>query len=285
MDSGVHKRTTLGTADARERWLMEALARRRVVVTRSGAQGDALVNRFRELGATAVHYPALSFAPPSDIETLREAINNIARYDWLVFTSANAVQAVSDQILEQHGHLLVSLPAIATVGNATAAAVTALGWIVHYTAARGGGLALAAELPVDPGSRILLPRADIASADLPNVLRDRGCVVREVVAYRTVTNPFASLSSVGDNQNVDALTFTSPSTVAAFVAAAQAANWNLTRDQQVGRLIIACIGETTAAAVRQHSLVADVIATEQSAEGLVEALARGFRPRLSHAAP
>lgn len=280
----MRERTTLGTVDAHERWLVEALALRRVVVTRSGAQGDALVNRLKDLGATVLHYPALSFAPPPNVELLRDAIANIAHYDWLLFTSANAVLAVSDQVIEQYGHLHVTLPTIATVGNATASAVAALGWTVHYIAARGGGLALATELPVAAGSRILLPRADIASADLPNVLRDRDCVVREVVAYRTVSNHTLSLTPVGDDQNVDALTFTSPSTVAAFVAAARSAGWNLMREQRLGRLIIACIGETTAIAVRQHTLVADVVATEQSAEGLVAALARGFRHQLGHAA-
>lgn len=284
MDSGVRERTAVRAIDAHERWLVEALALRRVAVTRSGAQGDALINRFTALGATVLHCPVLSFAPPHNIALLREAVANIAHYDWLVFTSANAVQAVSDQVLEQHGHLHVSLPAIAAVGNATAAAASALGWTVHYITTRGGGLALATELPVAPGSRILLPRADIASADLPNVLRDRDCVVREVVAYRTLTNPSPTFACVGGTQNVDAITFTSPSTVAAFVAAATAANWSIKGDQQRSGLIIASIGETTATAVRQHDLVADVIATEQSAEGLIEALARAFHDRYNRVA-
>jgi len=279
MDSGGQERTTFGTADARDRWLVEALAWRRVIVTRSGAQGDALVHRFTALGATVVHCPMLSFAPPQNIALLDDAVAHIAHYDWLVFTSANAVQSVADQVMEQHGHLQVCLPAIAAVGSATAAAVTALGWTVHYIAARGGGLALATELPVTPGAKILLPRADIASADLPNVLRDRDCVVREVIAYRTVSTQAPALTALGNTSHVDAITFTSPSTVAAFVAAATAAKWNIRNDQQRRRLIIASIGETTATAVRQHHLAADVVATEQSTEGLIEALARELHHR------
>ncbi len=279
MDSGAPECATLAMDNAHERWLVDALALRRVVVTRSGAQGDVLVQRFRALGATVVHCPMLSFAPPHNMSLLREAVDNIARYDWLVFTSANAVQAVAEQIVEQHGHLHVRLPAIATVGSATAAAVAVLGWTVHYIAARGGGLALARELPVAPGAKILLPRADIASADLPNVLQDRDCVVREVVAYRTVSHQAAAFPSSDDTKHVDAITFTSPSTVAAFVAAATVAKWNIRYDQQRKRLIVASIGETTAAAVRQHNLFADVVATEQSAEGLIVALARELHHR------
>ncbi|MEO7360436.1 MAG: uroporphyrinogen-III synthase, partial [Gemmatimonadaceae bacterium] len=231
------------------------------------------------LGATVLHYPILSFAPPQNIALLQDAVATIAHYDWLVFTSANAVQSVADQVMEQHGHLNINLPAIATVGHATAAAVTALGWTVHYIAARGGGLALASELPVAPDAKILLPRADIASADVPNVLRDRECTVNEVVAYRTVSTLAPAFAVLGDMSHVDAITFTSPSTVAAFAAAATAAKWNIEYAQQHGRLIVACIGETTATAVRQHQLAADVVAADQSSEGLIEALARELHHR------
>ncbi len=279
MDRPVPQPASHDANDHRERWLVDALALRRVVVTRSGTQGDALVSRFNDLGASVLHFQALAFAPPQNVALFREAVENIAHYDWLVFTSANAVQAFSDQLMELHGHVQIKLPAVATVGQGTAEAVRALGWVVHYVAARGGGLALATELPVAPHSRILLPRADIASADLPNVLRDRDCVVHEVVAYRTLTNPAVSLSQFADYRSVDAVTFTSPSTVTAFVAAAVAVEWSLAAAQRSGQLLVACIGETTAAAVRRYNLTPNAVAIVQSSEGLVEALARALTNR------
>lgn len=278
-DNVLRKQTATATDETRERWLRDALAQQRIVVTRAGTQGTVLVNRLHELGATPLHYPAITFAPPTNVAALRHAAEHLAGYDWLVFTSANAVQAVADHVFELHGHLHVAMPAIATVGQATAAAVSALGWPVQYVAERGGGLALAASLPVKAQSKILLPRADIASADVPNVLRDRDCVVHEVVAYRTVANSPALVAQLANESSADAVMFTSPSTVAAFVAAATAAGWNLRALQQTRELFVACIGETTAAAAREHNLRVDAIAIEPSSEGLIEALAHELHRR------
>ncbi|MEO7997361.1 MAG: uroporphyrinogen-III synthase, partial [Gemmatimonadaceae bacterium] len=258
----------------RDRLLARLLEGRRVVVTRSGSAGETLVKRLESLGATVIHCPTISFAPPQDVVALMHALAGAADHDWIAFTSANAVQSVAQALRTMFGTYDVPLPPIAVVGRASAEAVESFGWRVAFMPSKSSGEQLAALMPVSTGMRVLLPRADIASTELPALLRERGCVVNEVVAYRTLTNaqPVNSALLRGGDP-IDALTFTSPSTVAGFIQTAHVAGWNAVVAQRSGELSVVCIGETTAAAARQHNLVVDAIAAEPSIESLIDALA------------
>lgn len=261
-------------AAGREELLQHALERRRVVVTRGGMAGELLVRRLEALGASVLYCPTISFAPPLDTVAFLHALANVAEHDWIVFTSANAVQSVAQALRTLFRTHAVQLPPIAVVGRATAAAVESFDWHVAFMSAHSSGGALASELPARVGSRVFLPRADIASADVPNVLRDRGCVVNEVIAYRTLTNVSPeNIARLRASDGVDALTFTSPSTVQGFMDAAQMADWNPAQAQRDGRLVVVCIGDTTAEAVRQRGLVPSSVAADASIEALIDALA------------
>ena len=252
--------------------LVRSLENRRVVVTRGGGAGEVLVKRLESLGATVVYCPTISFAPPLDVVGFLHALATVGEHDWIVFTSANAVQSVAQALRTMLQTKYVSLPAIAAVGPATAAAVESFGWTVAFMPSHSSGEALAAELPMQAGMRVLLPRADIATADVPHALRARGFSVAEVVAYRTVSN--APLANAGQLiSGVDALTFTSPSTVAGFMQAAGNAGWDAVAAQRDGTTVVVCIGETTARAVRQFDLVADAIAANATIESFIDALA------------
>lgn len=270
--SGITREPMDSAATSRERMLARSLAGRRVVVTRGGSAGELLVKRLESLGAQVVYCPTIAFAPPEDPVAFMHALATIGEHDWIAFTSANAVQSVAQALRTMFRTQTVPMPAIAAVGPATAAAVEALGWRVAFMPTRSSGEGLAAELPTNAGTRVLLPRADIASVDAPSTLAARGFTVTELVAYRTVTNaPLLNADSL--KAGVDALTFSSPSTVAGFIQAATNAGWDPVAAQRVGRTVVVCIGETTANAVREYDLLPDATAVNATMESFIDALA------------
>lgn len=263
---------------------MMSLAGRRIVVTRAGLSAETLIHRLEVLGASVVHCPAITFAPPHDPMPLHEAMGRLATYHWVLFTSARAAEAFATALDEHRRTHRVdthaSMPLVAVVGASTAEVAESYGWTVAFMPARSSGADLAAELPTTPGMRVLLPRADIASPGVPDQLRDRGCVVDDIVAYRTIANSvLASMVRDGAMHAVDALTFTSPSTVHAFVEAAEHEGWRMHEAQRVGRFVIVCIGATTEAALHDHHLRADAVALTPSNDGLVHALQTALQHR------
>ncbi len=268
------RRVTDHEAARHDRELTGALARQRIIVTRGLSAGDRLLSRLSELGASVVHCPCVAMRPPHDDAPLIKAAREVAQYDWLLFTSANAVKAFSERVALSEVSVASIGVAVGTVGSATAAVARSFGWQVVFSPVRSAGFGLASELPVISGQRVLLPRADIASADMPMLLRTRGCTVTDVVAYRTVDAVTEqTVALLRDQVPVDALTFTSPSTVRHLLAAALRADWNIAQAQRDGHLCIVCIGETTADELRRSGLQPDRVARDQSADGLIEALA------------
>ncbi|MGV3709143.1 MAG: uroporphyrinogen-III synthase [Gemmatimonas sp.] len=264
----------------REQSLIATLQGRRVVVTRAGRQADAMLRRLVDLGATALHWPSIAFAPPQDIQPLREAATNAGDYKWIVFTSANAVSAFADQLFAAAAQGAPGLTKIAVVGTATARAVRNLGWRVDFQSAQGSGAALAATLPATLGDRVLFPRADIAAATLPGALRGRGLSVDGVVAYHTLPNRTAHLrEQIANRGTIDALTFTSPSTITGFLAMATECGWSVAATQETANIAVVCIGETTASAARDHALHVDTIAAEPTTESMLDAVAQALRQR------
>src|SRR5581483_6662447 len=111
---------------------VQALAGVRIVVTRAASQAEELAQPLRDLGAEVLLLPMIEIGPPADPGPLRTAAARVKEYDWIVFTSANAVQAFAALLPEQ---ALNSGPRIATVGESTRRAVEELGWIVSLTPA------------------------------------------------------------------------------------------------------------------------------------------------------
>jgi uroporphyrinogen-III synthase len=263
-----------------DRELKQVLAMQRIIVTRGLVAGDRLLSRLSDLGANVVHCPCVAMRPPHDEWPLIQAAQQVATYDWLLFTSANAVKAFSERVAATETPISALRIAVGAVGSTTAAVARNQGWRVMFSPTRSSGFGLASELPVVDGQRVLLPRADIASAEMPLLLRRRGCVVTDVIAYRTVDAVTEQTVAVlRDLVHVDAVTFTSPSTVRHLLAAALRAGWNVAQAQRDGHLCIVCIGETTADELRRHGLQPDGVARNQSADGLIEALAASLAAR------
>jgi uroporphyrinogen III methyltransferase / synthase len=200
---------------------------KRIVVTRAKGQAEALSTRLRALGADVVELPTIEIRPAVDYAPLDQAIASLARYDWLIFTSANGVRFFLDRLDHSVADLRSLRARICAIGPATRAAVEALHLKVDLMGKEyvAEGL-LEAFAPYDlTGKRILLPRAAVARDLVPVELARRGALVDVVEAYRTVI-PAEAASSARElftaARKPGCITFTSSSTVQNFVAVAGA---------------------------------------------------------------
>ena len=248
-----------------------------IVITRAAHQAGEMKARLEAAGFIPLLYPAIAIQPPADARELDVALRNARDYDWLIFTSANAVEAVALRLeaLDLPPDVLQG-PAIAAVGPATARAVSErLGLQVALVPPKAVGESLLAALPLTSGQRALLPRAAQARDVLPAGLRARGVQVDVITAYETV------LGRGGDDLpaalragQVDAITFTSPSTARNTLRRLQV-EAGLGPDALVS-VRIACIGPVTAEAARNAGLRVDLMPENYTVSGLVDALRDAF---------
>jgi uroporphyrinogen-III synthase len=245
------------------------LSGRRVLVTRHWPE---LMTGLASRGAIASEVPLIELRPPSDPRPLDAALADLGRYDWMVFTSANAVEAVSTRMAA----LAVALPAgvsLASVGPATTEAVRAA-WpgarvsVEPVADFRATALVAAFDRALVLGRRVLLPVSDRAAETVSRGLTARGALVDRVVAYRTVSADGGQTLAQILRDGVDAAVFASPSAVEAFAAFAGAD----------GRTVpAAVIGPTTAEAARAAGLTVLAVAQPSTVEGLLAALATALR--------
>jgi uroporphyrinogen III methyltransferase/synthase len=250
---------------------------RRVLVTRAEEQAGDLGARLASRGAAPVSVPLLAFEPPSDAPALAAAFARLARFDWLVLTSANALRFAP--ALEQG-------PArVACVGAATAAAARRAGLRVDVTPPERAlpeelAEALRARAKL-AGASVLFPCAEGARDALPRALEAAGARVERVVAYRTRIPPDAAARlEKALALPVDAVLLASPSAVRHLLALAGEARVRAL----ASRAVFACIGPTTAAALRESGIEPPVVSPRQTGDDLAEALERHFA-EASHAVP
>lgn len=243
---------------------------KRVVITRPKAQASDLVNALTTLGAQPLLMPTIWVAPLPDLSQLDQALAGLAEYDWLIFTSANTVAVFAERLrLGKHPHDLLQRTAIAAIGPATAGAVCSLGVEPALVPDMHVAEALAAALPDVAGQRILLPQAVAARPALAEELAARGAQVDAIPIYSTEAIALDEVALGELAQGVDALIFTSGSTVRSFVASVRG---HVAALQQLATAKIICIGPVTAKAVEAEGLRVDAVAGAASVDGLVEAL-------------
>ena len=244
---------------------------RRVVVTRTRAQASALVSLLRAEGAETIEIPAISIEPPADGgAALAQAAVRLAGgfYDWVVFTSVNAVHSFLPALRDSRAFGAASVAAIGT-GTAGALARWRLAADLVPPEFVAESLLKSFPSPPAPGARVLLPRAAMARAVLPDGLRALGWQVDVVEAYRTVpVTPAPDRLDMA--RRADAITFASSSTVTSYLSVAG-----------IGGVppFVACIGPVTADTARTAGLRVDVVASEHTLAGLVDALVAGLRSR------
>ncbi|HEX8598485.1 MAG TPA: uroporphyrinogen-III synthase [Chloroflexia bacterium] len=252
---------------------------RRIAVTRAGEQAVDLITSLRTLGATPIECPAISIAPLLDFTELDAAVSRLESYDWVVFTSVNGVAAVASRmaVLGKDKSALCTRK-LAVIGPATQQALVELGCQPDFMPDSYVAESIVEQIGDVSGCRVLLPRADIARKALSEGLRDKGALVDEVDAYRTVTGSgISTLADLLRQGGTDAVTFTSSSTVRYTVEGLVASDWEA---EQVVELLngtaIVCIGPITAQTAREYGLKVAAVAGEYTARGLVEALVRLF---------
>lgn len=250
----------------------------RVVITRARSQAADLQALLIGQGATTLLYPCIAFqlqASPALDSALEDAAAGC--FDWLVFTSANAAQAVS----QRAGQLGLKLERIATplaaVGPATARAVRrALGRDVQVMPEEYLDRALVAALGPLAGQQVLVLQTEQA-ARLTQQLSALQAIVRTVATCQvSLGHGGVALAALIERGQVDAVTLTSPSIVHNFVRRLQLEQLDL---RALDPICLACIGPTTAQAAREQGLPVSVVPGEYTIDGLVAALAQYFAQR------
>jgi len=245
---------------------MSGLAGCRVVVTRAAHQAEELARPLREAGAGVILLPMIEIAPPADLSPLRRAAAKIDEYDWIIFSSANAVAALASHLPAGQG---APRALIAVVGSATRDAVQQLGWQVNVMPAQFVAESLMAALPFDvlANRRILLPSAAVTRDVIPRALRNRGALVDVVEAYRNIV-PEKSAAQAQLVFSADPLphwvTFTSSSAADNLVAAVGTDTLSMVR--------IASIGPITSATIRRYGLHVNAEPQEHTVPELVKAM-------------
>ncbi len=253
-------------------------ARRPDALTAAAAAQDDFSRAVRSLGGEAVSLPVKRLLPLEDPSPLDAAIANLARpagrYDWVIFTSANAVDFFWQRLCALgYDARIFGCSRLAAVGPATAAALKPYGLRADFVPTHFTGEALAAELEIHPGQRALLPRSEIAAKELAQALEARGLKVEAVPAYRVLPAvPEESALEALRRGDLDAAAFFSPS-------ALQGLAEMLPEGRLAGLLnplVVACIGPSTARAARALGVRVDLAPEEHTAEHLAAALGQHF---------
>ncbi|WP_343906821.1 uroporphyrinogen-III synthase [Nocardioides aquiterrae] len=247
----------------------------RVLVPRTKEQAGSVSQRLRGYGAVPDEVPTISVEPPRNPQQMDKAVRGLVegRYEWIAFTSVNAVRAVREKF-EEYGldARAFSGLKIAAVGDKTAQAIA--DWGLRADLVPSGEQSAAGLLEdwpeydelLDPINRVFLPRADIATENLVAGLIDLGWECDDVTAYRTVraAPPPAPTRDAIKTGKFDAVVFTSSSTVRNLVGIA---------GKPHPSTVIAVIGPATAKTAEEHGLRVDVLAPNPDVDALVDALA------------
>ncbi len=245
------------------------LAGRRVLVTRAAEQAGELASRLRGMGAEVLLLPGIEVLPPATWESLDGALDALDRFDWIAFTSRNAIAPFFER-LAARGKTLPARAKVAAVGGKTAAALAERGLTAPAVPAEHGAESLVRLLaPEIRGRRVLWPRAERAQEILAERLLAAGAAeVRGAVCYRVRTPEVdaAPIRRALAEGAIDAVTLGSPRTLEGVLEllGAEAAG-------RLARCRLVCVGPTTAAACRALGL-APVIAAPHTAEGIADAV-------------
>jgi uroporphyrinogen III methyltransferase / synthase len=232
------------------------LSGKTVVITRAASQSSELRARLESSGARVIECPTIHIVPPTSWKPVDDAIRKLNTYNWLLFTSANAIE----QFMDRMGELRPSVP-IAVVGSATGRKLA--GWNLKPSLMpkdfRAEGL-LEAFPEILVGTRILFPRAEVARELLPDELRRRGATVDIVTVYRTVKALSGNIGDILAAERVDCIVFTSPSTIPEDLHMLPTGT------------ALAAIGPVTREAAQLLGLKPDIVPVESTVQALVTAI-------------
>jgi uroporphyrinogen III methyltransferase/synthase len=243
-----------------------------VLVTRPQEQSFELASKLIAEGANIYLLPTIKITLPEDYSEIDAALEDLSKYDWIVFTSTNAVRYFVERLeyLRLFKNILGGTK-IASVGPATALMLEKYGIEVHFVAAEHTAEVLAESLPDVSGKNVLIPTTDINKGKLRQILSGRNAQVCEIAFYNTRKNEIADDYILQTfTAGIDIITFTSSSSVEALIELLRPLQLNINKH------LIACIGPHTADTARGHGLTVDIIAKPFTIDGLIASMLEYF---------
>ncbi|HVO33818.1 MAG TPA: uroporphyrinogen-III C-methyltransferase [Elusimicrobiota bacterium] len=258
------------------RWFdTKPLFGKKIVITRAAEQSAEFARLLEETGAEVVPFPAIQIVPPKSWTEVDAAIRDITQFDWLLFTSVNGVRSFFSRLLTL-GRDIRELQGIriGAIGPKTAARLRGYGLKIDAFPDEYRAEALADVVGQAKGCRVLLARALDARDVLPKTLEGRGATVTIAPVYRTVKGrlPIGDLKKRLLNREIDAVTFTSSSTVDGFLR-----HFNARERRRIfEHAKAAAIGPITAATLKDHGIRAAIRAPRYTTEALAKAIVKYF---------
>jgi uroporphyrinogen-III synthase len=249
---------------------------KRILVTRPRAQTNDFAENLRTAGFEPVYFPVIEIRPIENNVALERALSKLDCYDWIVFTSVNAVEVVfehypsflkGDREAPRRGGSRVRF---AVIGPKTAEALQTRGIIPDFVPDEYVAEAILPGLGDLLGKWVLLPRAEIARKALPEAIFEAGGIPHEIAVYKTLPTQPDPEGITALKSGVDVITLTSPSTIHNFMAIAR--QNGLDPLNLPGHPLFACIGPITEQAAREDGLLNLVVAKEYTTEGIIEAI-------------
>lgn len=246
------------------------LAATTVLITRPRSADSPLGRRLRTAGARVLWQPAIEIRETAHPGPIDDAIRRLDEFEWVVFTSAHGVASFASRVSASRiAPKRVGRKRIAVVGPATAAAAGRLGWPAAVVAQPHSAEGLVAIMRswLTRSTAVLYPHAAGARPVLAEGLRNLGARVTEVLAYATVPSPSSRAATGVLDEDVDCVTFCSPSAIAALSP----------HHPRLATRTIACIGPTTAAAARAAGLPVQIVPGRATGLALANAIVDYYR--------
>lgn len=255
------------------------LSGRTVILTRPRSQGADMARALRAAGARVVSAPAIRIEPPRAFGALDRALRGLARFDAVVFASANACDRFFARARALRLGKLTRPRRLFAVGPGTARSLERQGWTGAFVPRQNRAEGLARRLAKPRGLRILIPRAAEGREALPRLLRESGAKVTVAACYRTLPDPAGLGRLIRETsrarKGMTALAFASPSAALACLRALGPARARAF----FRRGIAAALGPVTAEALRAAGIEPRAQAARPTAEALIRALSAAHEPR------
>lgn len=254
------------------------LSGKRVLITRAKDQSSSFARRLMELGADVIEFPTIEIAPPTSWLQLDQAIKDLNKFDWIIFTSANGVKFFFERFKKIKKTTFPSYLKVCAIGPATAKELKIRGINVDYIPKEfiAESILKGFENKEIEGKRILIARAKKARDILPKGLKKMGAEVKVVETYRTIKpkGAKARIRKILKDEKVDVIAFSSSSTVSHFIELLKGINFN----PFLKNTLIACIGPVTAKTARDLGLRVDIQPDKYTIPALTHAIAKYFDP-------
>ncbi len=254
---------------------------RKILVTRSRAQSKRMADAISKHGGVPILFPTIEIRPPDDFRELDESIGRIGEFDWVIFTSVNGVERFFERFFEIRDDIRdMAGPRIGAIGPVTASSIRNRGIKVDLLAKEFVAEGLLARLSKEEarGKRFLIPRAEKAREILPRGIEEMGGEVHVVSVYQTgmpADSAIEKARGMLEKREVDAVTFTSSSTVTHFVEMLGTANIS----SLLTNVTVTSIGPVTSQTAKDLGLTVHVEALEYTIDGVIDALVRYFHSK------